>query len=227
MSGINIAKRYVDVADLVRAHGNSLLEVNKDGSIRTQNLGEKLANLGSRLFGKYEARRVEKDAKAKEAIIQLFNKSGVSASSYAAPSKDRILLDRFFNPVNLTSRKAALKDHKSTTGAVFVEANQEKHQSDLTVGAQKALHEAVATTLERLANTPEFRGDTEQIQILARITRDNGRILDPGNAAQKLNELKRDLQPLGLALGSGLLEEYDISKGLVQWAKKAIPNQFD
>jgi len=227
MSGIKIAKQYVDVSDLVKASGNSLLEVNKDGSIRKQNIGEKLANIGSRLLGKYEARRVDKDAKVKEAITQLFNKSGVSASSYAAPSRDRILLDRFFNPVALNSRKAALKDHKSTTGPVFVQANQEKHQPDLAVGAQKALHEAVATTLERLANTPEFRGDTEQIQILARITRDNGRILDQGNAAQKLNELKRDLQPLGLALGSGRLEEYDISKGVVQWAKQSAPKAFD
>jgi hypothetical protein len=227
MSGINVAKQYVDVSDLVKAHGNSLFEVNKDGSIRTQNLGEKLANLGSRLLGRYEARKVGKDTKVKEAILQLFNKSGVSANSYAAPSKDRILLDRFFNPIALPSRKAALKDHKPTTAAVFVRQNQERGQANLAVPAQKLLHESIAASLDRLVNIPEYRQESEQIQILARIARDDGRTINQDNATQKLDQLKRDLQPLGLALGKGPLDDYDISKGVVHWAKQNAPEQFD
>ena len=227
MSGINVAKRYVDVSDLVKSSGNSLLEVNKDGSIRKQNLGEKLANIGSRLFGKYEARRVDKDAKVKEAITQLFNKSGVSATSYAAPSRDRILLDRFFNPVNLTSRKAALKDHKSTTGAVFVESNQEKYDPEIKVRAQKVLYQSLAHDLWKIAELPQYRSEANQIHNLIGTLNFHAPKLTPANVDEKLNQLKQDLRPLGLAFGSGELAHYNLSKGLEQWVKTNQPEQLD
>jgi hypothetical protein len=162
-----------------------------------------------------------------EAIIALFNKSGVSATSYAAPQRDRILLDRFFNPVALPSRKAVLKDHKPTTSAVFINSNQQKHQVDLAVPSQQILHEAIASALDTLSNVPEYRGESEQIQILARIARDDSRTINKDNAVQKLQKLKDDLKPLGLALGSGNLEDYDISKGVVQWAKKNAPDALN
>jgi hypothetical protein len=227
MSGINIAKTYVDVSDLVKSHNNSLFEVNKDGSIRTQNIGEKLANLGSRLFGKYEARKIEKDAKVKEAIVQLFNKSGVSADSYAAPTRDRVLQDRFFNPVALPSRKSALKDHKPTTAKVFVQANQEKFNPDTKVRAQKVLYQSLAHDLGRIADLPQFRDESSQIHNLIRTINFNTPKLTTENAAQNFAQLKEDLRPLGLAFGSGELTNFDLSRGVEEWVKNTSPDQLD
>jgi hypothetical protein len=226
MSGINIAKQYVDVSELVKSHSNSLFEVNKDGSIRTQNIGEKLANIGARLFGKCEARKIEKDAKVKEAIVQLFNKSGVSADSYAAPTRDRVLLDRFFNPVALPTREAALKDHKSATGAVFLQTQQENQAPDSKVRAQKVVYQSLAQTLGRIADLPEYRAESSQIHNLIQTIRFNASELTESNADQKLAQLKEDLRPLGLAFGYGELTSIDLSRGVEAWVKQNAPDQL-
>jgi hypothetical protein len=226
MSGINVAKNYGDVQSLVKAHQDSLFEVNSDGSIRTQNIKEKIANIGARIFGKFDARKAEKDARVKDAILLFYNKTGQSATSVYAPQRDRILQDRFFNPVPLPSR-SALKDHKPTTASVFLQARDEKYQDpSINVKAHQQFYRELNATLQGLADTPAFEADKQQILDLTRVLNRVSNHVDPENAAQGLNQLKEDLKPIGLRLGVEPLHDFNVSQGVLAWAKENLPNQF-
>jgi hypothetical protein len=69
-----IATKFSEAIDLLANTSSGsvkLLEVNADGSIRTQNWREKLANWGSRLVGRFELRKDLKDAAVANALIAL------------------------------------------------------------------------------------------------------------------------------------------------------------
>lgn len=77
-----IATKFSAAIDLlanVSRSGNTLLEVNADGSIRTQNWKEKLHNWGSRLTGNYQLRKDTKDAAVAVALIALAQKAATGS----------------------------------------------------------------------------------------------------------------------------------------------------
>jgi hypothetical protein len=228
MSGPTIARNYGDVSELVKANQNALFEVNNDGSIRTQNIKEKLANLGNRLLGKFEVRKAEKDARVKEAIVLLFNKTNHSQDSVYAPQRDRIL-DRFFHPVTIQSRKSVMKDHRPTTPKISPAISAPislAQEPTVILAAQKLFHETLAYEFDNLAASKKIPNKTDQIEVLAKIIRQDGRRLKLDNLSESINQLQQNLQPLGFTLGTGILKDFDLSKGVVEWAKKAAPNQF-
>jgi hypothetical protein len=85
-----IATKFSAAIDLLAntaPGGNTLLEVNTDGSIRTQNWKEKLRNWGSHLTGNYQLRKDTKDAAVVVALIALAQR----AASGADPIEKNLL----------------------------------------------------------------------------------------------------------------------------------------
>jgi pimeloyl-ACP methyl ester carboxylesterase len=70
-----VANKYSTAIDLISSQlaqgSDKLLEVNTDGSIRTQTFGEKLANLGARFTRTFDARKESKDAAIAIALQRL------------------------------------------------------------------------------------------------------------------------------------------------------------
>jgi hypothetical protein len=85
-----VARTFSAAMDLIANNSagptTRLLEVNPDGSIRTQNWKEKLANFGSRLIRTYQARKDAKDA----AVVDAFNALVEKAKSGIDPREKMI-----------------------------------------------------------------------------------------------------------------------------------------
>lgn len=225
MAGPTIARNYSDVASLIKAHQNSILEVNADGSIRSQNLKEKIGTLGLRILGKYNANKAEKDAKVAVAIQNLFLKTGQNENSYFAPKNHREF-DRFFHPQPLHKRSAT-KEIKGKSGGVLLQAISNQQAGSQKVPAQKLLFSALADVFTKLGSTPEFRQDSEALEGLSTVYRAASRNLRADNADATLAQLQEDLKGVGLQLGKGRLEDFDISRGVEVWAKENAPGELD
>jgi len=225
MSGPTIARTYGDVAPLVKAHRNSILEVSADGSIRTQNLKEKIGNLGLRIIGRYNTVKNEKDAKVADAIRSLFQKTGAKSGSVHDPERDRDL-DRFFNLKPLQSRSAT-KEIKGKVGASYVKAVRDKEVGSEKVPAQKLFLSELANALTKLSTNPVYRQNSEALDGIARVCRGSYRHLNELNADAGLANLQENLKGVGLQLGKGQLEEFDISNGVVEWAKKNASSELN
>jgi len=63
---------YSQSLEIAKSHSSELLEVNKDGTVRTQNALDKLKTFGSRLVGKYDQVKKEKDAAVANALTTLW-----------------------------------------------------------------------------------------------------------------------------------------------------------
>ncbi len=72
-----------------QAQNSNFLEVDADGSIRAQNWKEKLVNFGSRLIGKFEARKDTKDAAVAIALQSLYE----SALTQSGPDQSEQIYD--------------------------------------------------------------------------------------------------------------------------------------
>lgn len=78
---VNSINSYSNALDIIKSHSNEILEVNKDGTLRTQNGLDKLRTFGSRLVGKYDQVKQEKDAAVGNAITQLWANAVAARSS--------------------------------------------------------------------------------------------------------------------------------------------------
>jgi hypothetical protein len=219
MAGPTIARNYADVSRLISSHQNAIFEVNGDGSIRTQSLKEKIGNLGLRITGRFTATKAEKDAKVAQAILGLYQKTNPTSNlPYFDPENNKDFA-RFFNPQSLVKRKAA-KEVKSTTGPVLAKAIHDKTVESLTVPAQKALFDALATTFYNLSTDKEYRADWPALENLASTYSQKSKSFNTeAEADVAFKTLKDDLKQVGLKFGSGPLIKYDLSKGVVEWAK--------
>jgi len=224
MAGPTSASQYRDVLKLINAHKNAIFEVNSDGSLRTQNFKEKLGNLGLRIAGKYDATKLQKDAKVGVAIRALFLKTGQKENSYADPKHERAY-DRFFNPVALPARKST-KEIKSKTGQVFIDQSNQKFSESQKVPAARVYFHALADQFSKLATDTRYQKHTAALDGLSSKYRAAARHLKSENSEAKFGELTEDLKSVGLTLGRGDLEDFDISHGLVAWAKKNSPDDL-
>jgi hypothetical protein len=225
MSGPTIARTYGDVAPLVKAHRNSILEVNADGSIRAQNFKEKIGNLGLRITGRFTATKAEKDLKVAQAIRNLYQKAGNTDEGYFHPKNNKDYA-RFFNPQSLVKRSIS-GEIKGKVGASYVQAIKDKEVASEKVPAQKIFLSALSNALIKLSINPEYRQDSEALDGLSSACRAAFRHVNELNADAGLARLKEDLKGVDLQLGKGQLEEFDISKGVVEWAKKNAPKDLD
>jgi hypothetical protein len=79
----NHIRNYSNALDFIKTNGTQILEVNKDGSLRKQNGLEKLKLLGSRLVGKYDQVKQQKDAAVGNAITALWANAKVAQKNGA------------------------------------------------------------------------------------------------------------------------------------------------
>jgi pimeloyl-ACP methyl ester carboxylesterase len=111
-----VANKYSAAIELISSQltqgakaSNELLEVNADGSIRTQNFREKLANLGARFTRTFDARKEGKDAAVAIALQKLAH-SALTGSDYfdkaaVQQHESNPVLNRFHNALqNLTQK---------------------------------------------------------------------------------------------------------------------------
>jgi hypothetical protein len=219
MAGPTIARNYSEVSNLITSHQNAIFEVNVDGSIRTQSLKEKIGNLGLRITGKFSATKAEKDAKVAEAIRNLYHKAGNTDEGYFHPKSNKDYA-RFFNPQSLVKRTAS-KEIKGKVGTTYVQAI---HTSQVTesqkVPAQKIFLGALADAFTKLSIDSQYRQDAQVLEGLATTYRTAGRYVKEDNIDSTLSQLKEDLKGVGLELGKGPLENFNISKGVVDWVKR-------
>lgn len=225
MADPTIARNYGDVASLVKANQNSILEVNPDGSIRAQNIGEKIGNLGLRIIGRYNTTKTEKDAKVALAIQNLYQKTGQTENSFYAPKNNRDF-DRFFRPQSLQKR-VATKEIKGAPGIKLTQAINNKQEESLKVPAQKIFLAALADTFSKLSIAPEFRQDSQALDGLAATYRTASRYSKQESADATFAQLNEDLKGVGLQLGRGPLEEFNITNGVVDWVQKNAPQELD
>lgn len=224
MAGPTIARNYQEAFSIAETHKNSILEVNADGSIRTQNLKEKIGNLGLRIISKYTATKAEKDAKVAQAIQNLFVKTGQTLGTHYSPENQRVFY-RFFHPEKLQKR-VATKEVESKTGAVFIQASNASRVNSQKVPAQKVLFSALADTFTKFAFLPEFHEYQTKLEALATTYRTLGRNLKADDLDPSLSRLQKDLEDVELQLGRGRLEEYDISAGVQKWAETNAPDDL-
>jgi hypothetical protein len=219
MAGPTIARNYADVSKLITSHQNAIFEVNGDGSIRTQSLKEKIGNLGLRITGKFTATKAEKDAKVAQAILGLYQKTNPTSNLPYFDPKNNKDYARFFNPQSLVKRKVE-KEVKSTTGPVLAKAIHNKTVESLKVPAQKVLFDSLATTFYNLSTDKEYRADWSALENLASTYSQKSKSFNTeAEADAALKTLQDDLKQAGLKIGSGPLASYDISKGIVEWAR--------
>jgi hypothetical protein len=226
MAGPTIARNYGDVAKLVEANKNSILEVNADGSIRAQTLKEKIGNLGLRITGRFTATKAEKDVKVAQAIRNLYHRAGNADGGYFDPKNNKDFA-RFFNPTSLKTRKAE-KEVKSKTAGVFVQQNNEKQSDPLKVVAQKLLFSSLSDVFYRLSTDNDFQADSAALANLSGVCKQAS--LPARTEAEtdaSLKTLHEDLKQFGLQLGKKPLEVFDISKGAVEWAQKNAPRDLE
>lgn len=225
MAGPTIARNYGDVAQLINSHKNAIFEVNADGSIRTQSFKEKIGNLGLRITGRFTATKAEKDLKVAEAIRNLYQKAGNTDEGYFHPKNNKDYA-RFFNPQSLVKRSAT-KEIKGKVGATYVQAINVQAVESQKVPAQKLFLSALADAFTKLSNDPQYRQDAAGLDGLSSACRATSRHLREDTADAALSQLTDDLKGVGLQLGKGPLEGFDISKGVVEWAKTNAPQELD
>ena len=85
VSNYALDQRYLRVGSSQNAN---LLEVDADGSIRTQNWKERLANFGSRLVGRFEARKDAKDTAVAVALQRLYEAALINGSAQTEQIED-------------------------------------------------------------------------------------------------------------------------------------------
>ena len=219
MVGPTIARNYGDVAKLVEANKNSILEVNADGSIRAQTLKEKIGNLGLRITGKFTATKAEKDVKIAQAIRNLYHKAGNADGSYFDPKNNKDFA-RFFNPQSIQKR-VATKEVKGRPSPKFQAAVSNQPAPSLKAPAQRVFLGALVEEFIKLGNDPRYQQDAQALEGLAATYRTNARYVDESNVDSTLSKLKEDLKGVGLQLGKGPLENFDISKGVVEWVQRS------
>jgi hypothetical protein len=220
MPGPTIARNYGEVSKLVEANKNSILEVNADGSIRAQTLKEKIGNLGLRITGRFTATKAEKDAKVAIAISNLYNKAGYNDGVAYFDPKNNKDYARFYKPQSIQKR-VATKEVKGRPSPKFQAAVSNQPAPSLKVPAQKVFFSALADQFEKLSIDPQYRQDSQGLEGLATTYRKNGRYVDESNVDSTLSKLKEDLKGVGLQLGKGPLENFDISKGVVEWVQRS------
>ncbi len=88
MPGPITARNYSEAAQLITRNQNAIFGVNSDGTIRTQNLKEKIGNLGLRLIGKFDSTKTEKDAKVATSTSEPVSKGRRPAKCYLYPSAE-------------------------------------------------------------------------------------------------------------------------------------------
>lgn len=225
MAAPTIARNYADIGKLVEAHKNSILEVDADGSIRAQTFKEKVGNLGLRITGKYSATKTEKDAKVAQAILNLFAKSGPSNLAYFDPRNNKDFA-RFFNPQPLQKRSAT-KELRGKPGLKLTTAINNQQGESLEVPAQKLFLKTLVQEFINLSNLPELRHDAQAFEGLASAYTVQATTAKEDNIESTLRQLKEDLKGVGLQLGKGRLEYFDISQGVVDWAQKNDPRGLE
>jgi len=226
MAGPTIARNYGDVAKLVDANKNSILEVNADGSIRAQTFKEKIGNLGLRITGRFTATKAEKDVKVAQAILGLYQKTNPTSNLPYFDPKNNKDFARFFNPQPLQKR-VATKEIKGRPIPKYQPPVSRPETPSLKAPAQKVFLGALVQEFINLSNNPEYRQDSQAFEGLANAYRARSFNVREDEVDETLRQLQEDLKGVGLQLGKGPLKGFDISKGVVEWVQTNSPQDLD
>jgi len=161
-----IATKFSAAIDLLAntaRGGNTLLEVNADGSIRTQNWKEKLRNWGSHLTGNYQLRKDTKDAAVVVALIALAQKAATGSDPI-----EKNLLDVHSRNMETYGFIARYRDAKQRIDARNAaarppEAAQVRRDSVASLHAQGAASTDQAAAVSATPQAPSVR-DTQEFK---------------------------------------------------------------
>jgi len=199
-----IGRDYSSAARLISEHQGAAFEVNKDGSIRRQNVLEKALLFASHIVGKHQKNLESKDAKVAVALQNLYQKQFSNGSSTIAAPNLNPSLSRFFGgPKNLDARKAKQLSK--------VDVKESKKASTSSKAAKEIKSSKVHRIILNSASTVEGPHIPKNPQSIEDF--------DP----PKGNETDQELRDLARDVGANKF----ISAALSKWnAKDVTPAEF-
>lgn len=155
---------------MIRDQGTSkLLEVNADGSIRTQKWYEKLGNLGARLIRSYDARKDTKDAAVAVALERMADRARNGADS----PMDKIMAQKhdtygYLRRFHEARERVEQRNAPRSAGVVPASSQQVRRDSVASLHTQGvanygATSQVVAATTSATPATPSVR-DTQEFK---------------------------------------------------------------
>jgi hypothetical protein len=154
-----VASTYQTAIELAIRYGadqSRLLEVNADGSIRTQNWKEKLGNLGARITRRFDLRRDAKDAAVAAALDRL---AQVAMNGINTEAKNIVRHHQQFPPAVLTrfqEARARVEQRNAPRNVNLVPAAQNPvNQASVTSLHQQGARNAVNNPLDPAALEPQ------------------------------------------------------------------------
>ena len=150
-----------------------LLEVNRDGSIRTQNWREKLANYGSRLIGRYQLRKDAKDAAVADALTALAQKASTSADPAERESYEHYgtqlhalgYLERFRAAKQRIQERSATQ-RPATDAPVRRDSVASLHAQTVTNGVPTEIPTVATTSAPQVINERDTQEFKDRVAVL-------------------------------------------------------------
>jgi hypothetical protein len=248
----NNIRSYSNAIDLIKSHSTEVLEVNKDGSLRTQTGLEKLKLLGSRLVGNYNQVKQQKDATVGNAITALWANAVASQNRGAkghippllqANGKSNIYLSRFLNARNEVANSAkgnintrakdatviprgAQRPTKATTPQKAAELGRGLAQREALHGAQLKAIRTLSQALTDFATSDAATTDQGIAALKASQRLDHAAEKLAASPKTKNADWGREvIAPLtqnGFVFGKGALADFGGLSGAADNAKKIL-----